>query len=171
MKPNGRAICFSGGIEKMVKTYVPNKATVERKWYILDIDGLILGRAASAIATVLLGKHKADFAPHVDNGDFVIVINADKVRVTGKKLTDKLYWRHSGYPGSIKSRTLGEMMKRDPRRVIELAVKNMLPKNRLGRALLKKLKIYSGSGPPHEFAAQKPEAFPEYILEKVKKGD
>ncbi len=155
----------------MVKTYTPNKTTVERRWYILDIDGLVLGRAASAIAMVLLGKHKADFAPHVDNGDFVIVINASKVRVTGKKGTDKLYWRHSGYPGSIRSRTFEEMMKRDPRRVIELAVKNMLPKNRLGRAILKKLKVYSDKGPTHKFAAQQPEEFPAYILESKVRGE
>ena len=155
----------------MVKTYTPNKTTVERKWYLLDLDGLVLGRAASAIAIVLLGKHKADFAPHVDNGDFVIVVNADKVRVTGKKTTDKLYWRHSGYPGSIKSRTFEQMMERDPRRVIELAVKNMLPKNRLGRAILKKLKVYSGGGPSHAFSAQQPEPCPEEILNRVIKGD
>jgi len=155
----------------MVKTFVPNKDTVSRKWYILDMDGLVLGRAASAIATVLLGKHKPDYAPHVDNGDFVIVINADKVKVTGKKASDKLYWRHSGYPGAIKSRTFQEMMDRDPRRVIELAVKNMLPKNRLGRAIIKKLKVYTGDGPSHGHAAQQPEPFPEYILEKVIRGD
>lgn len=150
---------------------MPNKTTVERKWYLLDIDGLVLGRAASAIATVLLGKHKADFSQHVDNGDFVIVINADKLRVTGKKLTDKYYYTHSGYPGALKKRTLAEMMERDPRRVIELAVKNMLPKNRMGRAILKKLKVHAGPGPTHEFKAQQPEPFPAYILDRVIKGD
>lgn len=155
----------------MVKTFIPNKETVERKWYVLDIDGLVLGRAASAIATVLLGKHKADFAPHVDNGDFVIVVNASKVKVTGAKSTDKMYWRHSGYPGAIKSRTFEEMIKRDPRRVIELAVKNMLPKNRLGRAILKKLKVYSGEGPSHKFKAQTPDEFPKYILDRMIRGE
>ena len=158
-------------IQEMVKTYTPNKTTVERRWYIIDLDGLVLGRVSSAIAQVLIGKHKPDYSPHVDNGDFVIAINASKVKVTGKKETDKLYWRHSGYPGSIKSRTYEEMMKRDPRRVIELAVKNMLPKNRLGRALLKKLKVYSDAGPSHQHAAQKPEAFPEYILESKVRGE
>jgi large subunit ribosomal protein L13 len=155
----------------MVRTFTPNKTTVDRRWYIIDLDGLVLGRAASAIATVLIGKHKPDYSPHVDNGDFVIAINASKVRVTGKKETDKLYWRHSGYPGAIKSRTFVEMMKRDPRRVVELAVKNMLPKNRLGRALLKKLKVYADEGPSHGYKAQQPEEFPEYILERYLRGD
>jgi large subunit ribosomal protein L13 len=150
---------------------MPNKTTVERKWYVLDVDGLVLGRAASAIATVLLGKHKADFAKHVDNGDFVIVINADKVRVTGKKFTDKIYWRHSGYPGAIKQRTFAEMMERDSRKVIELAVKNMLPKTSLGRAILLKLKVHTGPVPTHGFSAQQPEPFPQYILDRVIKGD
>jgi large subunit ribosomal protein L13 len=152
----------------MVKTFSPNKSTVDRKWYLLDLDGLVLGRAASAIAHVLIGKHKADYAPHVDNGDFVIAINASKIKYTGQKYTDKIYWRHSNYPGGIKSRTLEEMLDRDPRRVIELAVKNMLPKNRLGRALLSKLKVYSDGGPSHKFDAQKPEDFPKYILERRK---
>jgi len=155
----------------MVKTFAPNKNTVERKWYKLDVDGLVLGRAASAIAQVLIGKHKPDYAQHVDNGDFVIVVNASKIKVTGAKFTDKLYYRHSGYPGSIKSRTFEEMMKRDPRRVIELAVKNMLPKNRLGRALLKKLKVYSDEGPKHAHKAQQPDEFPSYILESKMRGD
>ena len=155
----------------MVKTYLPNKNTVERKWYILDLDGLVLGRAASAIATVLIGKHKADYAPNVDNGDFVIAVNADKIRVTGKKETDKIYWRHSGYPGAIRSRTYKQMMKRDPRRVIELAVKNMHAKNRLGRSLLGKLKVFKDEGPSHKFAAQKPEPFPAYILDRMTRGE
>jgi len=155
----------------MVKTFTPNKATVERRWYTLDLDGLVLGRAASAIAMVLLGKHKADFARHVDNGDFVIAVNASKIRVTGKKETDKIYYRHSGYPGALRSRTFGEMMKRDPRRVIELAVKNMLPKNRLGRALLRKLKVYSNEAPAHGHAAQKPEPFPAYIIASKVRGE
>ena len=155
----------------MVKTFIPNKETVERKWYILDLDGLVLGRAASAIATVLIGKHKADYMAHVDNGDFVICINASKIKITGHKETDKMYYRHSGYPGALKSRTFKEMMERDPSRVIELAVKNMLPKNRLGRALLKKLKVYADAGPTHAYAAQKPEQFPEYILDRMIRGE
>ncbi len=155
----------------MVKTYAPNKTTVERKWCKLDLDGLVLGRAASAIATVLLGKHKADYAPHVDNGDFVIAINASKIRVTGKKMTDKIYYRHSGWPGSLRQRTFEEMLKRNPRRVIELAVKNMLPKNRLGRALLKKLKVYADEGPSHGFDAQKPDPFPKHVLDRMIRGE
>jgi large subunit ribosomal protein L13 len=155
----------------MVKTFAPSKATVERKWYILDLDGLVLGRAASAIAVVLMGKHKADFASHVDNGDFVIAINASKIRATGKKLTDKMYYRHSGWPGGLRTRSLQEMMDRDPGRVIELAVKNMLPKNRLGRALLNKLKVYADKGPAHGFDAQKPEPFPAWVLDRMIRGD
>jgi len=155
----------------MIKTFAPNKATVERRWYILDLDGLVLGRAASAIAVVLLGKHKADFAPHVDNGDFVIAINAAKIRVTGKKLTDKMYYRHSGWPGALRTRSLQEMMDRDPARVIELAVKNMLPKNRMGRALLNKLKVFADEGPAHSFQAQTPEPFPAHVLERMVRGE
>jgi len=159
------------GIEQMVKTYAPNNATVSRRWYKIDLDGLVLGRAASAIATVLIGKHKADYAPHVDNGDFVIAVNASKIRVTGKKMTDKFYYRHSGWPGGLRSRSLEEMMQRDPARVIELAVKNMLPKNRLGRALLKKLKVYKDEGPSHRFKAQQPEPFPAHVLDRMVRGE
>jgi large subunit ribosomal protein L13 len=155
----------------MVKTFSPNKATVERKWYVLDLEDLVLGRAASAIATVLLGKHKADFAPHVDNGDFVICVNAKKIKATGKKLSDKMYYRHSGWPGGLRQRSLQEMLDRDPARVIELAVKNMLPKNRLGRALLGKLKVYAGPVPPHGFQAQKPEPFPAQVLNRMVRGE
>jgi large subunit ribosomal protein L13 len=155
----------------MVKTFAPNKATVERRWYILDLDGLVLGRASSAIAVVLMGKHKADFAPHVDNGDFIIAINAAKIKATGKKLTDKMYYRHSGWPGGLRTRSLQEMMDRDPSRVIELAVKNMLPKNRLGRSLLLKLKVYADAGPAHGFTAQKPEPFPAHVIGRMTRGD
>lgn len=155
----------------MVKTFSPNNVTVERKWYILDLDGLVLGRAASAIAVVLLGKHKADFAPHVDNGDFVIAINASKIKATGKKLTDKMYYRHSGWPGGLRTRSLHEMMQQDPARVIELAVKNMLPKNRLGRSLLGKLKVYADAGPAHAFQAQQPEPFPAHVIGRMTRGD
>jgi large subunit ribosomal protein L13 len=155
----------------MVKTFSPNNVTVERKWYLLDLDGLVLGRAASAIAVVLMGKHKADFASHVDNGDFVIAINASKIKATGKKLTDKMYYRHSGWPGGLRTRSLHEMMQRDPGRVIELAVKNMLPKNRLGRSLLGKLKVYSDAGPSHGFQAQQPEPFPAHVIGRMTRGD
>lgn len=155
----------------MVKTFTPTKATVERRWYILDLDGLVLGRAASAIAFVLMGKHKADFAPHMDNGDFVIAINAKKIRATGNKMSDKMYYRHSGWPGALRERSLSEMMDRDPARVIELAVKNMLPKSRLGRSLLRKLKVYAHAVPGHGFSAQKPEPFPAHVIGRMIRGE
>ena len=151
----------------MVKTFAPNKETVSRKWYIIDLDGLVLGRASSAIATVLMGKHKPDFSPHVDNGDFVIAINAAKIEVTGRKRTDKIYYRHSGWPGGLRQRNFTDMLKRDPRRVIELAVKNMLPKNRMGRSLLRKLKVYADQGPSHGYKAQQPEPFPSHVLDRM----
>ena len=155
----------------MVKTYVPNKDTVERNWVLIDLDGLVLGRAASAIAFVISGKHKPDYAPHVDNGDFVISINADKVKVTGNKVKDKMYYRHSGWPGALKERSFGDMMERDSRKVIQLAVKNMLPKNKLGRALIKKLKVHANAGPSHQFKAQAPGEFPAHVLNRMKRGD
>ena len=120
----------------------------------VDADGKTLGRLATQIAEILRGKHKPTFTPHVDVGDFVIVVNAEKIAVTGKKLTDKLYYRHSGYPGGIRSRTLGEMLERRPEEVIRKAVKGMLPRNRLARQQLTKLKVYAGADHPH--AAQKP---------------
>jgi len=121
---------------------------------VVDADGKTLGRLATQIAEILRGKHKPTFTPHVDVGDFVIVVNAEKIAVTGKKLTDKLYYRHSGYPGGIRSRTLGEMLERRPEEVIRKAVKGMLPRNRLARQQLTKLKVYAGADHPH--AAQKP---------------
>ena len=126
-----------------------------RKWYVVDADGQTLGRLASEIAKVLRGKNKPIYTPHIDTGDYVIVVNADKVKVTGKKLDQKIYYRHSDYVGGMKEFTLREMMDRKPERVIELAVKGMLPKGPLGRAMIKKLHVYAG--PEHDHAAQKPE--------------
>ncbi|MFP4391913.1 MAG: 50S ribosomal protein L13 [Desulfohalobiaceae bacterium] len=125
-----------------------------RNWYVVDARNQVLGRLSSKLATKLRGKDKVDFTPHVDNGDFIVVINADKIRVTGNKLEDKKYYRHTGYPGGLKEMNLKKMLQTKPERAIYKAVKNMLPKNRLGRAQLKKLKIYSGTEHPHQ--AQKP---------------
>ena len=132
-----------------------NPDKVERKWYVVDADGQTLGRLASEIAKVLRGKHKPIYTPHIDTGDYVIVVNAAKVNVTGKKLDQKIYYRHSDYVGGMKETTLREMMDKKPERVIELAVKGMLPKGPLGRAMIKKLHVYAG--PEHNHAAQKPE--------------
>lgn len=139
------------------KTQSANAATVDRKWYVIDAEGEVVGRLATRIASVLRGKHKPDFTPHFDNGDFVIVVNADKVRFTGSKLDDKEYQRYSGYPGGQKRRTAKEMLEKRPEMVLELAVKGMLPKTKLGRAQIKKLFLYTGGNHPH--AAQKPEPF------------
>ncbi len=139
------------------KTQSANAATVERKWFVIDAEGEIVGRLATRIASVLRGKHKPDFTPHFDNGDFVIVVNADKVRFTGSKLDDKEYQRYSGYPGGQKRRTAKEMLAKRPEMVLELAVKGMLPKTKLGRAQIKKLFLYTDANHPH--AAQKPEPF------------
>jgi large subunit ribosomal protein L13 len=138
-----------------MKTYVATPATRERNWLVVDASGKTLGRLATQIADALRGKRKPEYTPHVDVGDFVIVVNAEKISVTGNKLEEKRYYRHSGYPGGLRSRTLEEMLERRPEEVIRLAVKGMLPRNRLGRAQLRKLKIYSG--PDHPHAAQKPE--------------
>jgi large subunit ribosomal protein L13 len=146
----------------MKMTYFPKKGDLSRKWYIIDLDGMTLGRASSAIALVLNGKHRPDFIPYDDNGDFVIAINASKVKVTGMKVSDKMYYSTSGYPGALREFSFQDMMKRDPRRVIELAVKRMLPQNKLGNRLIKKLKVYRGTD--HRHSAQKPEPFPEYVL-------
>jgi large subunit ribosomal protein L13 len=137
-----------------MKTYAANAQTRERSWLVVDATGQTLGRLATRIATTLRGKHKPDYTPHVDTGDFVIVVNAEKVSVTGNKRQDKRYYRHSGYPGGVKERTLQEMLDRRPEEVIRHAVKGMLPRNRLGRKQLTKLKIYAG--PDHPHAAQKP---------------
>jgi large subunit ribosomal protein L13 len=137
------------------KTYVPPQATVERNWYVVDAADQRLGRLATEIAMVLRGKKKPTYTPHMDTGDFVIVINAEKIEVTGKKRTQKVYRRHSGRPGGMKEETFDKLQKRLPERIIEHAVKGMLPKNSLGRQLFTKLKVYAG--PDHPHAAQKPE--------------
>ena len=138
------------------KTKVPKKEEVERKWYLVDAKDKILGRLASKIATILMGKHKPTWAPHIDTGDFVVVVNAEKIKVTGKKLADKKYYRHSGYLGGLKEETLYSLLQKSPETVIKLAVKGMLPHNKLGRKMLKKLKVYRGPEHPHQ--AQKPES-------------
>lgn len=139
-----------------MSTFSAKEQEVERKWYVVDLEGKNLGHAAVKIANVLRGKHKPIFTPHVDTGDFVIVLNAGKVAVTGNKLSQKKYYHHSGYPGGIKEITLEKQLEKFPERVIEHAVKGMLPKTKLGRAMIKKLKVYSTSEHPHE--AQRPEA-------------
>ena len=138
-----------------MKTWNAKPGDVAREWYVVDADGLTLGRLATVIADTLRGKRKPMYTPHIDTGDFVVVVNAEKVAVTGKKLQEKRYYRHSGYPGGLKSRTLAEQLARRPEEVLRMAVRGMLPKNRLGRAQLGKLKIYAGAQHPH--AAQKPE--------------
>jgi len=135
---------------KKNKTTYEKKETVERDWYIVDAAGQVLGRVATKVATYLRGKHKPTFTPHVDCGDFVVIINADKVRVTGKKDKQKTYFTHSGYPGGAKTFTWEKMMAKDPRKVVQLSVVGMLPKNRLGRQMIKKLKVYVGAEHPHQ---------------------
>ena len=137
-----------------VKTYLPSQASLEREWYIVDATDKRLGRLASEIAQVLRGKKKPEYTPHLDTGDFVIVINAEKVVVTGKKRTQKLYRRHSGRPGGMKTETFAKLQERIPERILEQAVKGMLPKNSLGKQLFTKLKVYAGPTHPHD--AQKP---------------
>ena len=138
-----------------MKTYMANPDKIERKWYVVDAEGQTLGRLSAEIAKVLRGKNKPVFTPHVDTGDYVIVVNADKVKVTGKKLEQKIYYHHSDYVGGMKETTLKEMMAKKPEAVIELAVKGMLPKGPLGRTMIKKLHVYAG--PEHGHQAQKPE--------------
>ena len=138
-----------------MQTYMANPDKIERKWYVVDADGCTLGRLASGVASVLRGKNKPQFTPHVDTGDYVIVVNADKIKVTGKKLEQKIYYNHSDYVGGMKETTLKEMMAKKPEKVIELAVKGMLPKGPLGREMYTKLFVYAG--PEHKHAAQKPE--------------
>jgi large subunit ribosomal protein L13 len=137
-----------------VKTYVATPAKRERHWVLVDASGKTLGRLATRIADALRGKRKPEYTPHIDTGDFVVVVNAEKIAVTGNKRQQKLYYRHSGYPGGLRTRTLEEMLERRPEEVIRLAVKGMLPRNRLGRQQLRKLKVYAGPEHPHE--AQKP---------------
>jgi large subunit ribosomal protein L13 len=138
-----------------MKTFQAKPQEVERKWYIVDAEGKTLGRLTSQIASILRGKHKPIFTPNVDTGDFVVVVNAEKVKLTGNKLKDKIYYRHSLYPGGLKSTTAEVMLKRKPEDVIRLAVKGMLPKTPLGRLMFRKLKVYKGNVHPHE--SQKPE--------------
>ena len=138
-----------------MKTFMANSATVDRKWYVVDAEGMTLGRLASEVAKVLRGKNKPTFTPHVDTGDYVIVVNAEKIAVTGKKMDQKIYYSHSDYVGGLKSATLKEMLAKHPERVIEQAVKGMLPKGPLGRQMYTKLFVYAG--PDHKHAAQKPE--------------
>ena len=137
-----------------MKSYMANAQSVERKWYVVDAEGQTLGRLASEIAKVLRGKNKPIYTPHVDTGDYVIVVNAEKINVTGKKLDQKIYYHHSDYVGGMKETTLAEMMAKKPEKVIELAVKGMLPKGPLGRSMIKKLHVYAGS--EHAQQAQKP---------------
>jgi len=131
-------------------TYSAKKGEVERSWYIIDAENKVLGKIATKIAAILRGKHKPVFTPHVDTGDFVVVINAKKVHLTGRKLANKMYYRHTGYPGGLKSMSAEEMLKKKPENIIKLAVRGMLPKNKLGRKQLTKLKVYSGSDHPHK---------------------
>jgi len=137
-----------------MKTFMASPATIERKWYVVDAEGKTLGRLASEVAKVLRGKNKAIFTPHIDTGDYVIVVNAEKVKVTGKKMEQKIYYRHSDYVGGMKETTLKEMLAKHPERVIEFAVKGMLPKGPLGREMYKKLFVYAGEEHPH--TAQQP---------------
>jgi large subunit ribosomal protein L13 len=140
-----------------VRTYSPKPADVQRQWYVIDATDVVLGRLASHVAILLRGKHKPIFANHVDTGDFVIIINADKIALTGNKLEQKKAYRHSGYPGGLRSMSYGELMEKRPDKAVEKAVKGMLPKNSLGRKMAKKLKVYAGAEHPHK--AQKPVPF------------
>jgi large subunit ribosomal protein L13 len=140
-----------------VRTYSPKGNDITRQWHVIDASDVVLGRLASQAAVLLRGKHKPIFAPHVDTGDFVIVINADKVALSGNKLEQKRAYRHSGYPGGLRSRSYGEMMEKYPERVVEKAIRGMLPKNSLGRKTLRKLKVYAGPDHPHQ--AQQPVPF------------
>ena len=139
-----------------MKTLSIKKSDIEKNWWVADAEGQILGRFASKIAQVLRGKHKVNFTPHMDMGDFVVIINADKIQVTGKKETDKTYFRHTGYPGGGKETSLAEFRRKKPERIVENAVKGMLPHNRLGRSILSHLKVYAGADHPH--AAQQPQS-------------
>jgi large subunit ribosomal protein L13 len=137
-----------------MKTFSANPATVRRDWYVVDAEGKTLGRLASQVALRLRGKHKPEYTPHVDTGDYIVVINAEKIHVTGRKATDKMYYHHSGYIGNLKSISFDKLLAKAPERIIQTAVKGMLPKNSLGRTMFKKLKVYAGS--EHNHAAQQP---------------
>jgi large subunit ribosomal protein L13 len=141
-----------------MRTFTPKAGDIQRAWHVIDADGAVLGRVATEAATLLRGKHKPTFAPHVDTGDHVIVVNAAKLRVTERKATGKVYYRHSGYPGGLKSESLEHLLHRDPEKVVRLAVRGMLPKSRLGRRQLKKLRVYAG--PTHPHTAQQPKDRP-----------
>lgn len=138
-----------------MKSFIAKKETVQRDWYVVDAENRVLGRLAVEIARRLRGKHKPVYTPHVDTGDFIVVVNADKLRLTGNKIDDKKYYRYTGYPGGLREQSAGELLKKKPTQILELAVKGMLPKNSLGRAMFKKLKVYTGASHPHE--AQKPQ--------------
>jgi large subunit ribosomal protein L13 len=137
-----------------VRTFTQKQEEIERNWYIVDAEGETLGRLASRIAPILKGKHKPVYTPHLDCGDYVIIVNAEKVRVTGRKMDQKLYYRHSGYPGGLRSISLRDQLAKHPERVLQAAIRGMLPKNKLGRRMLKKLKVYAGDSHPHQ--AQQP---------------
>ncbi|MFM8352552.1 MAG: 50S ribosomal protein L13 [Actinomycetales bacterium] len=140
-----------------MRTYTPKPADIQRSWHVIDAQDVVLGRLATHAATLLRGKHKTTFAPHVDTGDFVIIINTEKVALTGSKRQEKMDYRHSGYPGGLRATSYAELLEQNPRRAVEKAVKGMLPHNKLGRAQLRKLKVYAG--PEHPHAAQQPQTF------------
>ena len=142
-----------------MRTFTEKTADIKQEWYVVDAQGLTLGRLAARIAPILKGKHKPTYTPHLDCGDFVIVVNADKVRVTGRKLDQKQYYHHSGYPGGLTTTSLRHQLERHPERVLEAAVRGMLPKNRLGRRMFKKLKVYAGGSHPHQAQQPKPLEF------------
>jgi large subunit ribosomal protein L13 len=143
-----------------MKTFSPTPVDIKREWYVVDAENKILGRLASQIAHRLRGKHKPEFAPHMDNGDFIVVVNCEKIAVTGKKMSGKIYYRHTGYPGGLKETALDKMLASKPEFVLMNAVRGMLPKNRLGRAMLKKLKVYAGTEHPHTAQQPKNLVFP-----------
>ena len=151
-----------------MKTYSPKAKDIKREWWVVDAADKTLGRMTSQVAKLLMGKHKPIYAPHIDTGDYVVIINAAKVKVTGKKAEQKVYYRHSGYPGGLKSTTFKEVINSHPTRAVEHAVKGMLPKNRLGRAMFKKLRVYSGSEHPHQ--AQIPFCHPGESKLRAKQG-
>ena len=140
-----------------MRTFSPKPTDINHQWHIIDAEDVVLGRLAVQVATLLRGKHKPTFAPHVDGGDFVVVVNAEKVALSGNKRVDKLAYRHSGYPGGLRSIAIGDLLEKDARKAVEKAVWGMIPKNRLGRQMIKKLKVYSG--PEHPHAAQQPQPF------------
>ncbi len=141
----------------MSKSYMANEQTIERKWFVVDAENLVLGRLSTEVATLLRGKHKPIFTPHVDCGDYVVIVNAEKVALTGNKLADKMYYRHSGYPGGLKSRSAERMLELQPQKVLEESIRGMLPKTKLGDDMYRKLYVYVGPEHPHQ--AQKPEVY------------